>query len=230
MLYVLGDPTRLGEDFWQRALHALSAQRREKVLRFRFARDRTISAAVYLLLRLGLSQNFGISDMPEFLLESQGKPRLPSDGPHFSLSQCHRAVVCALHTEPVGVDVERWDAFAPNQMGADLRARMFSPQEQAEIQGAPDRDQVACALWTMRESMAKYTGEGLRGGLSDALPPALCLVDMHHDVYHFANFGVTVSLCRRATPDGTPLPCREITPEDMTRFLAFIVYTKKVIC
>lgn len=213
MLYILGDPARLGDDFWQRALPALSEQRREKVLRFRFARDRVLSAAAFLLLRLGLAQCYGSTAMPIFHLETLGKPVLCGGGPHFSLSHCHRAVLCALHTEAVGADVECWDSFHPERTNKALLARIFSPQEQAAIAAAPDSGQLACSLWTAKESQGKYTGQGL----TDA-PLTTRHADLHIDSYSFAAYSVNAALCRRTAPGLAPLPCREIRPEELLQF------------
>ena len=77
---------RLGADFWQRAMPALSAARQKKVRGFRFDRDRVLSSTAYLLLRLGLWWEYGCSAAPELYIEPHGKPVLPEGFPHFSLS------------------------------------------------------------------------------------------------------------------------------------------------
>lgn len=215
MLYIFGDPARLGEDFWRRTLPALSEQRREKMLRFRFARDRVLSATAFLLLRLGLAQSYGITTTPIFCLEDRGKPSLRGGGPHFSLSHCHRAVLCALHTEPIGADVECWDSFSPKRTSKGLLARIFSPQEQADIAAAPNSEQAACALWTAKESCGKCTGQGL----TDA-PQPMCHTTLHVDSYTFSTYRVSAALCRPAVQGLTPLPYREITLEELQHFVA----------
>lgn len=214
MLYIIGDPARLGENFWQRALPALSEQRREKVLRLRFARDKVLSAAAFILLRLGLAQGYGITATPTFCLEARGKPALCGDGPHFSLSHCSRAVLCALHAEPIGADVECWDSFQPEHTSQELLARFFSPQEQADIINAQDNGQKACTLWTAKESIGKFTGEGL----TERLASSPRRPDIHVDSYMFAAYSVSASLCRRAAPALAPLSCHEITPDELLHF------------
>lgn len=234
VVYVLGEPARLGQRFWQRALPALSTQRREKVLAYRFDRDRTLSAAAYLLLRLALTEACGITAMPEFALSPRGKPQLKDGGPQFSLSHCHRAVACALHVEAphsplppppsrstvsVGVDVECWDAFAPEHMDKKLLQHLFSRAEQTRILSAPNPAQAACALWTARESVGKYTGLGLEDGLP--LVPS----DVYVHTLQLELYRVSLSLCVHEVTAKDTIRLRKVTPHILQDYAASFAQT-----
>lgn len=215
VLYVFLEPTRLGEDFWRRALPALSADRQQKVLRFRFARDRVLSAVAYLLLRLGLGREYGMSGCPECVFGPYGKPSLRNGKAGFSLSHCHQAVVCALDRGEVGADVEHWTSFAPERLDTGMLERIFAPEELKAVQAASNGPQAACALWTAKESVCKYTGEGLR----DDLPLVLRRTDVRVDTYGFGGRGLCAAVCRRARAGLAPLPRQVVTAGALRDFL-----------
>lgn len=72
---------------------------------------------------------------------------------HFNLSHTRSAAVCAIGSQPLGVDMERVRPFRPS-----VAARCFTPLEQAYVQG---RDRRFSRVWTRKEAFCKYTGEGL---------------------------------------------------------------------
>ena len=207
MLYLLPEPAALGENFWEAALAALPDERRGKVLRYRFAKDRVLSAAAFLLFRFALDAEYGMFSPPAWQYGPFGKPFL-CGGPCFSLSHCARGVACAVDGRDVGVDVEHAESFIG--MDGTLEASIFSPAELEKLRQAPDRPAAACALWVAKESVCKYTGEGLRD-----LPSALCRTDVQIDLRTIG--GLSVAVCRG--PGCPPLPCRTVTPQELTTFL-----------
>ncbi len=195
-VYILHKPLELDKDFWQYALPLLSLERRQKVLRVRSVREKIYSAAVFLLLRMGLYEQYGIEDMPQFIYGDYGKPALCNSHVHFSFSACQHAVVCALATVNVGFDVESWDSFSTALYPCELLQRVFTVKEVAMIheasirEGEEGRKKMICGLWTMKESQVKYTGEGLRCAV-----PVLCS-DVRTEQYTFT--GYSAALCYRA--------------------------------
>lgn len=215
MLYLLPHPEHLGENFWKESLPALSAERQTKVLSFRFARDRNLSAAAYLLLRLALYKEYGTACLPECFSGSYGKPYLRHHPAFFSLSHCRQAVVCALDVQEIGVDVEHWDAFSQNTLDTGLLDRVFSKDEQYAIQVAYNPRKVACRLWTAKESVCKYTGEGI----GNDMPSILQKTGIKIEDYTANVLGISISICRKDTPDPLPLPCHEVSPASLNAFL-----------
>lgn len=214
MLYFLPQPERLGEDFWKRALPALSAERQRKVQQFRFARDKVLSAVAYLLLRFGLHHEYGLNGLPAWRLGPHGKPYLTNDAAFFSLSHCHDAVICAIDREEIGADVEAWRAFAA--MDAEMLRQIFSQEEQEAIRTAATPQQTACDLWTAKESVCKFTGEGI----NDDLPVVLHRTDIQLECHSLAAHALSIAVCRGKGRTHQPLPCREVTSAELQLFLS----------
>ncbi|MCL2002413.1 MAG: 4'-phosphopantetheinyl transferase superfamily protein [Oscillospiraceae bacterium] len=162
MLYLIDDITGLDDGFAERAAPLLSAERRAKALAYRFPRDQTLSAAVYLLLRMALAEQSGIDAPPEFAYGENGKPFLKAHPHiHFSLSHCRRAAACAVSDAVVGVDVQ---AIAP--VPDKLARRVLTPEEYAAYVASPRPDELFCEFWVRKESLLKQTGLGVATDLS----------------------------------------------------------------
>lgn len=122
-----------------------------------------------------------------FELGDSGKPVLATPfaaaGLHFNLAHTAGLVAIALAREPaLGVDVEH---FAPRGPPLHVAPRYFTAAEAADLAALPVDQQAArfYALWTLKESWLKATGEGLAGGLDQ--------VSFHFDDVRFAS-GVTL--------------------------------------
>lgn len=149
----------------EEALKAVSPQRREQALRYRQERDRKLSVAAYLLLCEALREEFGITEPPLLDYGTNGKPFITSHPAiHFNLSHCDEAAVCVVSQQPVGVDIEglrRYDA--------ELCPSTMSAEEQSLIAQSPEPAVAFIRLWTMKESLLKLSGEGLRDDLTAIL-------------------------------------------------------------
>lgn len=147
------------------ALPLLSPQRREQVLRFKYEQGRRLSAAAYLLLCEGLRQEFGINEPPTFGYHNNGKPFIEGyPEVHFNLSHCREAAICAVSHQPVGIDVESIREYH------DTLARYTMNDEEMELITHAARPDVAfIRLWTMKESLLKLTGEGIRKDMKEVL-------------------------------------------------------------
>ena len=147
------------------ALASISEQRREQALRFKHEQGRRECVAAYLLLRDALSREFGIDENPVFEYDAGGKPRLKGHhGIFFNLSHCREAAVCVVDTVPVGVDIETVRPFK------DALARhVLSPEEYFLVAASFNPAVEFIKLWTRKEAVLKYTGEGIRSDLKNTL-------------------------------------------------------------
>jgi len=147
----LSDPVRFGS-----GMAALPWEdRREKVLRFRFDKDRRLCLGAGLLAAFALRQA-GAKDLRLHLSEF-GKPSLASyPDIHFNLSHSGTLAVCAVSDRPVGVDAEELTPYAP-----DVASVCFQPRETAWVEREADRGLAFTRLWTRKESWLKYLGTGL---------------------------------------------------------------------
>ncbi len=147
------------------ALRQLPAWRREQALRHRHDTDRRLCAAAYMLLWQGLRAEYGIAEPPEFGYADGGKPFIAGRPDiHFSLSHCPAAALCAIGSEPVGADIERIRPFKER-----LAERVLNAGELASVTADPRPDVAFIRLWTMKESLLKLTGEGIRRELKGVL-------------------------------------------------------------
>lgn len=127
----------------------------DRILHIKTLRDdagKRRSAAAGLLLRYAARQLLGY--VPEPVARTKtGKPYLP-DHPEFQFSLSHSGdwAICAVGISPVGADIQRIQPVSDT-----LKARFFSPEEQALCTG----DAASIRLFCAREAHGKLTGAGI---------------------------------------------------------------------
>lgn len=130
-------------------------ERREKVMRYRYEKDKRLCLGAGLLLLHALRQA-GASDLTLHTPES-GKPVLEAHPSlQFNLSHSGTLAVCAVSEGPVGVDVEELRCFP-----REIETLCFQPRELTWLEFEPNRDLASLRLWTRKESWIKLTGSGL---------------------------------------------------------------------
>ena len=148
----------LDDNIWdfdlRQALETVSEQRREQALRYRHERDRRLSIAAYRLLQRALQQQYGITRLPQFIYDNNGKPSLEgSPSIHFSLSHCREAAACAVSDQPIGIDIETLDHYSE-----EVAAQVMNKTEMHQILSSPAPAIAFTRQWTMKESLYKLTG------------------------------------------------------------------------
>lgn len=147
------------------ALAEVSPQRREQALKFRHENGRRLSLAVYLLLKKGLQEEYGIAGNPVFGYSEEGKPfLLGQPDVHFSFSHSGNVALCALCDQPVGADVE-----VPRKISPSLITYTMNDDEQAQINASPNPMMQFLFFWTRKEALLKLTGEGIRNNMKEVL-------------------------------------------------------------
>lgn len=88
-----------------------------------------------------------------------GRPAVPGDPVHFSLSHAGDLVALAFAYAPVGVDVEEYPALSTVEQTAGALHR----REQQEITARPEQERTAAfaRCWTRKEAYLKGLGTGL---------------------------------------------------------------------
>ncbi|MBO5937779.1 MAG: 4'-phosphopantetheinyl transferase superfamily protein [Clostridia bacterium] len=90
------------------------------------------------------------------------KPVLESDkGLYFNISHSGDYVVAAISDSEVGCDIQEVRTYNPRVAG-----RNYCQRETDLIERSLSKDEVFIRLWALKESVLKYTGKGLSGGLS----------------------------------------------------------------
>ena len=218
------------EGLYALALAAASPERREKVRRFRFPKDRRLSLGAELLLRKAL-QELGITRRElSYTYGENGKPFLSGlPGLHFNLSHSGERVMCAVSGGEAGCDIEQI-----RDVDLKIARRYFFYGEYERIAAAATEEE-RCDLffryWTLKESFMKVTGRGLSLPLDAfqiVLPPRgvegeiTVVQNVDRRLYRFQEFhdidGSGGSYrCAVCWTDGFPAPAAEEV--DLARFL-----------
>ena len=124
------------------------------------------AAASYSLLVEMLRSNGLLKELPSIEYAEGGKPYMKNyPEMHFNLSHCRRYMAVAIHSSPVGVDIE-----CRRKVSQSLIKRVCSEDEQHLIAASQEPDMEFLRLWTRKEAYLKYTGTGIVGPLID-IPP-----------------------------------------------------------
>ena len=148
----------------------LSADELDRADRYHFVRDRDRYIRSHFALRSILARYAGSnSGRLAFEIGEFGKPRLRTDEGvrpvEFNLSHSGDWAVIALAAQPVGVDVERWDAGVEC---LDLATHYFSPAERSDLgklAAGTELMEGFFQAWSRKEAYLKATGSGISDGL-----------------------------------------------------------------
>lgn len=140
-------------------LHTVTAEKIERLIRYRNLSDRKNGIYGDILVRILLSQHCGIP-FEEVVVKTgtNGKPfmlNLPSF--EFNISHTAGALVVALAEDPIGIDVEKVRA-----VDISIAKRFFSQQELTFVMQADgDQNRRFFDIWTKKEALIKCSGQGL---------------------------------------------------------------------
>ncbi len=160
MVYILEDTDMLDEKFIASSYNHLSLQRLQKLDSLKKSSARVDAAAVYLLLRYALKNEYGIDSAPEFIFKKNGKPYLrDNEKIFFNLSHSRNSCACILSDNETAVDIAEFRKISMNT------AKYYcSPAELELIQSIEDqteRNRELVRLWAIKECYSKIDGSGL---------------------------------------------------------------------
>lgn len=92
-----------------------------------------------------------------------GKPVFENFPVHFSIAHCGGLVCCALSQSEIGIDCEKIRPF-----NARLAERICTAAELEGILKSDNKAVALTALWTLKESLMKLSGEGMAYGFKNA--------------------------------------------------------------
>lgn len=116
----------------------------------------------YALLREILKKHFGITGYT-ITKNEKGKPLL-LEFPDvcFNISHCDGLAVCGISDKEIGVDAELIRSY-----NSKVMKRIFSAEEQSLIAVSENPETDFFKIWTLKESLCKFTGDGIFSGLSE---------------------------------------------------------------
>ena len=156
MIYLYENLADYSDESYLKDLSALPTWRREKTLQFKKLDDRKRSVLAFLLLQHALREEYGITEVPEFVYNEFGKPSFSNLPIRFSLSHCKDAVACAVSDHNIGIDVETIVPYNP-----DVARRVCTAAELEMLEQSENKDTDFIKLWTIKEAISKYEGTGL---------------------------------------------------------------------
>ena len=197
------------ETFYYRWYDAMPQERRERADRFRMEADKKRCIMAYALLtkavnelaaNLGMEDEWGLTTGQDGMTEelsmtynSDGKPYFENIPVHFNISHAGERVMVALSPRPVGCDVEHKSKDALN-----IAKRFFTGCEYEALLGVTDetkRLHEFTRLWTLKESVVKCCGEGIRHSFNDfslldneGEHKSIIKLNSENDTYHIREF------------------------------------------
>lgn len=137
------------------AYKLLPKTRQKKVDRFRFEKDKKLSAGAYLILDKLLKEE-NINE-PIFKTGKYGKAYISNcKNIHFNLSHSGKLVACAISDREVGVDIE----FNDPTIDLNIAKHYFYNSEYKSIMNSQNPSDEFFKFWVLKESYMKYTGLG----------------------------------------------------------------------
>ncbi|MCQ2426971.1 MAG: 4'-phosphopantetheinyl transferase superfamily protein [Clostridia bacterium] len=169
-LLIVSDSVRMvGEEDYQRISRLMSAEYSDSLRRRHIPSANESVCGALLLAEATLM--FG-SSCAKVTRGASGKPAYVSGTPCFSISHDNNAVICAVSTKNVGMDL----MALPVRFGPETRrrvaARFFTEAEAELVVKSPDSDggRTFARLWTAREAASKHAGGPLGEMLGCELP------------------------------------------------------------
>ena len=156
MIYIYNSIADYSDGQYQINLNSLPQWRKEKALQYKKLNDRKRSVLAFVLLERALREEYGITEVPEFVYNEFGKPSLPNLPIYFSLSHCKDAVACAVSDHNIGIDVESIVSY-----NTDVARRVCTAAELEMLEQSENKDAEFIKLWTVKEAISKYEGMGL---------------------------------------------------------------------
>ena len=181
------------EQFEQEMLPMLPQWRQEQALRYKFLMGRVQCAAAFILLKNGLKEDFGINEEIEFDYVVNEKPVLRHHPDiHFNLSHCKKGVLCVIDgTRPVGCDIETVERGVSDS----LLNYCCNAQEINTIENSAYPNAEFIRLWTIKEAVLKWSGEGIVNNLRDLLTPQM-LSGLEIETHSCLEEGFFYTTCR----------------------------------
>lgn len=137
-----------------------------------------------LLLRL--ANKHGLPPDCAISIAEGGKPFFESYPDfHFNISHTRQYIAIALHTAPVGVDIE-----SPRPYKAEISERFFHPKEASYLRELEKEKQSEgfTRIWTAKEAVVKQSGDGIANNFKSfaAIPSHECPKGFFETAFHCA--------------------------------------------
>lgn len=145
---------------------AEEVSRQYEKIRYHFvSTDRISERKESLIGRIILHKALTEIKAGEYTVEYAGneKPQLKcKKGVYFNISHSGDFVAVAVSDDEVGCDIQEIRPYNPK-----VAERNYCENEKGLIEESEDKDDIFIRFWALKESILKFTGKGLSGGLSN---------------------------------------------------------------
>ncbi len=146
----------LFEDYYK----VMSAYRQNKIMKYKFRKDRNLSLGAGMLLDYGLKQ-YGLNECNMRYAAGNNEKPYFADRPeiHFNISHSGTMVICSFANTEIGVDIEKITS-----VDFDIARRFFCTSEYEYILSQTSdmgRKEAFFRIWVLKESFMKITGLGM---------------------------------------------------------------------
>ncbi len=154
-------PQELPKLSFQRYLQQLPFPLQQKILRYRFWKDRQAGLWGKLLLMKGLEEmGYSKNTLQHLQYTSYQRPYFPKNLElelDFNISHSGYAVACAISLQQrIGIDIEQIRPIEIHHF-----SQQFSPEEMQKMYDAPDTQRTFFERWCQKEAIIKVDGRGL---------------------------------------------------------------------
>ena len=149
------DISNIDENKYNDLFSLLPLSRQERINKINQYKDKLFSLGASYLLIKGLNE-LGYKDI-DFKYNENGKPYLVDIPLFFNLSHSGNLAICVISDQEVGIDIE-----LTNRYKDDLLKMVSTELEYKYINNSDNKELLFTRLWTIKESVMKYLGTGLK--------------------------------------------------------------------
>ena len=155
-LYICNTSVLDNKEVYDKAYNSLSQQRKEKVDKFKFLKDKKLSILSEVLLKEAFN-SLNINSSFNYKYNKQGKPYLEDIGNiKFNISHSGEYVICLVSNDEVGCDIEEI-----KDINLNIANKFFYNTEYTNIFNSSNKIDTFYRYWTLKESFIKSVGLGL---------------------------------------------------------------------
>lgn len=154
MVYFI-DTSSFSDDFIEKIKRAESKTFKSKGR----GKNHNESICARALLGYILYTRYGISSF-SYRYGTDGKPYLENVKLYFNISHSGSGILCCVSDNEIGCDIEKVREYNPK-----VAKRFFTEKETGLLEASDVKNRLFARLWTLKESILKKDGSGIRGGL-----------------------------------------------------------------
>lgn len=118
----------------------------------------------YYLLKELLKSCYNLYNIPEIILNENGKPLFKDKNIYFNISHCEELVVCAVSSKNIGIDIEKIKS-----KNKSLINYICNEEELKQIETSINKEKKFIETWTKKESYIKYLGSSININIKNIL-------------------------------------------------------------